>query len=412
MKRLGSILIAAALCGPGIAFSQTPANPFDESAAAPAAKAASTAKADQNGEEQEPPLVVEVYEVGDLSMVGLPSYPAKKLNDLGDGQSLFPEKDELSATSFYSMNYGPYSNSSPNGCMIPDRNDALVSVLTKVISPTAWDEVGGSSSIKSFGDLLVISTTEKNHDAIRSLLGQIRKHIASRKTLVVETHWLWLSEEQLNRLAPNSSGTVDEKAWDEHQKQLNREDSDLITGYHATIACMNGQTVSAVAGTQRRFIISLIPVVGDNGTAAPQVISTPSAESRAVGYQPQSATVQEGAALQVRPILCGEDQVVVDLHGRVVEVEIPYAPEDSPAKEAAKKTNGGSENVVAAIAKAVDRPVVNTARIDTTFRAPLGSRTLVGGVTGSTRPEPGEPNLYLFAKVTVREAAKETQNNK
>jgi hypothetical protein len=288
--------------------------------------------------------------------------------------------------------------------------DATVDLITKVISPSFWDDVGGRASIQPFGDLLVISTTEKYHAEILSLLAQIRAHIASRKTLVVETHWLWLTEEQLNRLIPNSSGEVDERAWKIHQQQLNREDSELMPGYHATITCMNGQTASTVAGRQRRFIISLIPIVGDNGISPTPITTTPfsvgGTNSRAVGYQPQSITVQEGAALQVRPILFGDDQVILDIHGRVVEVETPDQNEILAAGQLPKKPddNGGSD--IRDIVKAVDRPVVNTSQIDTTFRTPLGTRTLVGGITGSTHPEPDEPNLYLFAKVTVKEPAK------
>jgi hypothetical protein len=425
MKSLRTILIAVAAFWMGIACSRADDDPFAEKTARPTAKAAESiakqladriaapAKAEQEGEDAESLLVVRVYEVGTLALIDMPSYPAKKLNDLGDGRSLFAEKndafeqthlqmsDGMSGTGISPVHYG-------SGCMVPDKNDAIIDTITGIISPNSWSEVGGSSSIKSFGDLIVVSTTAKNHDTIRDLLGQIREHITSRKTVVVETHWLWLTEVQLKKLVPNSSGEVEEKAWENHQKQLTREDSDIIPGYHATIACMNGQTVSMVAGRQRRFIISLIPVVGDNGTAAPTA-SVPAnvgaAESRAVGYQPQSSTVQEGAALQVRPMLCGDDQVIVDFHGRVVEVDIPYEAENSTAKESAKKTAAG--NAVQAIAEAVDRPVVNTSRIDTTFRAPLGARTLVGGITASTRPEPDEPNLYVFAKITVRQTPKE-----
>jgi hypothetical protein len=424
MKSLRTILIAVAACGMGIAFSRAEDDPFAEKTAPPAAKAgesiakqlaeriAAPTKAEQN-DNDEPPLVVKVYDVADLIPDDVPNYPARKLGDLGDGRSLFTEKHDPLALPHLQMSdgmggYGMSPVLSGGGCMAADKNDALIDTITAVISPTSWRKVGGSSSIHSFGDLIVVSTTAKNHAAIDGLLGQIRSHLASRKTVVVETHWLWLTEVQLKKLVPNSSGTVDEKAWENHQKLLTREDSDIIPGYRATITCMNGQTVSTVAGRQRRFIISLIPVVGDNGTAAPtaSMPANAGAESRAVGYQPQSSTVQEGAALQVRPMLCGDDQVIVDLHGRVVEVDIPYEAENSAAKESAKKTIAAG-TAVQAIAEAVDRPVVNTSRIDTTFRAPLGTRTLVGGITASTRPEPDEPILYVFAKVTVRQTPKE-----
>jgi hypothetical protein len=459
MRCLSMVLIVAALCWTGVTFSQpqdapvnkpapAPSLPgakvgygglFDDSVKKPAAEPAAneitsessqtpeqstlTANADSQDEEQEPPLVLRVYDVVDLSRIDVPSYSARKLNDLGDGRSLFPEKDDPLDQSFMQGGFGMGGISGPaggSGMNAPFGFDPIVDLITKVISPSFWDDVGGPASIQPFGELLVISTTEKHHAEIRLLLSQIREHIASRKTLVIETHWLWLTEEQLHALTPNPSGPVDEKAWEEHQKRLLQEDGDLLPGYHATISCLNGQTVSTVAGKQRRFIISLIPVVGDNGAPAAGAGSIPlnvgGANGRSVGYQPQSITIQEGAALQVRPILCGEDQVILDIHGRVVEVETPEQsvnpPSDQDAKKSAEKADDQEGTGVRAIAEAVDRPVVNTSRIDTTFRAPLGTRTLVGGITGATRPELDEPNLYLFAKVTVKQPEKEDRKSK
>jgi hypothetical protein len=403
MKSLGKISIVVALCLTGSALAQAQFFQGGGRSAQPAANV------DQNGEEQEPPLVVRVYDVGDLLMIDLPSYPAKRLNDLGDGRSLFSDNFEPSEQMQLPMYSAMGAHAPVNYDSASDNFDGLTDLITGTIAPTIWDGVGGSSSIRAYGHLLIISAPEKNQTEIHALLSEMRHHLNSRKTVVVETHWLWLTEEQLRHLVPNSSSVVDEKAWGEHQKQLAREDSELIPGYHATITCLNGQTVSVLAGRQRRFVISLIPVVGDNGAPA-TITGVGGSNARSVGYQPQSATVQEGAALQVRPILCGEDQVLLDIHGRVVEVETPEQGENPAAEQSAKKAAADGKTDIDAIAKAVDRPVVNTSRIDTTFRAPLDSRTLVGGITGSTRPEPDEPSLYLFAKVTVK--LKDVQKNK
>jgi hypothetical protein len=429
MKSLGLILIVALLCWTGIAFSQSEENPFDKSPAELAAKAMESNSqpspvkealptANQNGEEQEPPLVLRFYDVSDVIAFAISDYPAKRLNDLGDDRLLFPEANDPIDMTMPNMYSGLASGSSHAIPKPPlaSSGDDLGNLISRIVSPSQWDQVGGSSAFRIYKGMLVVSAPEKEQAQIHSLLAQIRAHIASRKTVVVETHWLWLTEEQLNRLVPNSSGEVDERAWKIHQQQLNREDSELMPGYHATIICMNGQTASTVAGRQRRFIISLIPVVGDNGISPTPIMTTPfsvgETNSRAVGYQPQSLTVQEGAALQVRPILFGEDQVILDIHGRVVEVETPDQNETLPAGQLPKKADDNRGSDIRDIVKAVDRPVVNTSRIDTTFRAPLGTRTLVGGITGSTHPEPDEPSLYLFAKVTVKEPLKESQKNR
>lgn len=393
MKRLGLFSVVAVVLSSGVAYSHA------QFGVVPPGR---------HVEEKESPLVVRIYEVGDLAMAEPTPYPATKLGDLGDVRSLF--SDELDAS--YPM-LGPMGGgmgqghpvTGTGGGTIPRPNDELIAAITGTVYPTVWNNVGGSSSIHSVGDLLVVAASEQTHAEIRALLGKIREHIHSRKTVVVETHWLWLTEEQLHRLATELAGAVDEKAWDEYQKELNREGSELMPGYHATIACLNGQTVSTVAGRQRRFVISLVPVVGDDGTPAA------AAGGRSVGYQPQSATVQEGAALQVRPLLCGDDQVIVDLHGRVVEVETPDEGQNTPPEKVRKKTYDGGTGINALV-EAIDRPIVNTSRIDTTFRAPLGVRTLVGGITGAAAPEPDVPSLYLFAKVTVREKVKETAKGK
>jgi hypothetical protein len=354
----------------------------------------------RNVEEKESPLLVRVYEVGDLAMAEPSPYPATRLGDLGDVRSLFSDKseplDSMLAALGGGMGQGARPVTGAGGGTLPRPNDELIDAITGAVTPTVWSNVGGPSSIRSVGDLLVVSASEQTHAEIRTLIGKIRDQVHSRKTVVVETHWLWLTEEQLHRLTPELAGAVDQKTWGEHQKER-----ELTPGYHATIACLNGQTVSIVAGRQRRFVISLVPVVGDDG--APAAV----AAGRSVGYQPQSATVQEGAALQVRPLLCGDDQVIVDLHGRVVEVETPDEGQNIPPEKARKKTYDGGTGINA-LAEAVDRPIVNTSRIDTTFRSPLGVRTLVGGITGAAAPEPDVPSLYLFAKVTVREKAKET----
>jgi hypothetical protein len=89
----------------------------------------------------------------------------------------------------------------------------------------------------------------------------------------------------------------------------------------------------------------------------------------------------------------------------VVEVETPDEVQNTPPEKIRKKTYDGGTGINA-LTEAVDRPIGNTSRIDTTFRAPLGVRTLVGGITSSAAPESDVPSLYLFAKVTVREKAK------
>jgi hypothetical protein len=446
MKTFSMLLTAMALCWPGAVFSKSDDDPFGESPQKPAARKmssetqpatekANSAAAIVNGDDQEPPLLVRVYDVRDILLAVPSAYPASKSSDLDNSQPLFPFDEGTFYPFQGSMGMGgmrsgndPAPSSLAN--KVPNTFDSaaqdvtaineLSDLIKRVFSPAMWVSSGGEWEISHYGDLMVVSTTENVHEQVQILLGQIRKHLASRKTVTVETHWLWLTEEQLLTLAPNSGGLVEEEAWDAHQKRLASEDSELTPGYHALISCLNGQTVSTLAGRQRRFMVSLIPVVGDEGISQNPAPATPACfgggNNRAVGYQPQSSTIQEGAALQVRPILCGDEEVLLDIHGRVVEVETPDQPQVSPpdhfANTAPKQPGANYGSDIRDLATAVDRPVVNNSRIDTTIRLPLNSRVLVGGITGSTPNSPDEPNLYLFAKVTVQKASKDTDKNK
>ena len=302
--------------------------------------------------------------------------------------------------------------------------------VTSLVSPTDWDSAGGQSSLRLLGDLLLVRTTRQNHRQIASLLNCIRRRAAVRKVVCVEVHWLWLSEDELHRLAPASIEkddkrsavclTVDDAAWDRLAKERAAEDSDVRAGFHAIISCLNGQTVVAAAGRQTRVIVSMIPVVGgppgpsgavnmtaNNGPPAsvagtpcypPPPVAPPNQPS--VGYQPTTTTIQEGPAVEIRPVLCGKSQILFDVHSRVIELQTSETGGGAPAKSPAANQEA---NLVRDLAAVVDRPQMSAHRIDTTLRAALGRRVLVGGITFGTEPEPGDRSLYVFVKGVVCE---------
>ena len=398
--------------------------------------------AERGEDDREPPLVVRVYDVTDL-IFRVRSYPARRLSDLGDRRKLFPETAETS---------GPYGGSMTLNDSLGIRNGmiwsgggisgdnarhrrvepiiGLSTLIQSVVSPNDWVDVGGNSSAVTYGNLLVIHTTENNQKQVNSLLNAIRQKMAARKMVSVETHWLWLTKEQLAALvaadSKESQGQVapcaiEEAAW----KRLllaqakGKENCDIREGYHATIKCMNGQRVSAVAGRQRSFMMSVIPVVGQfadkgvtgqfAGSGLPRTSSSYE-RSTAMGYEPVVTIVQEGAAIEVRPIICGDDQVLLDLHARVVKVE-STEKEAKPAAtpETAKPTEKPTSRqgtVIRELAEKLDKPVLMTHRLDTTIRAAAGRHTLVGGITCETTPSPGQPNLYLFVKPLIHEPPK------
>lgn len=274
--------------------------------------------------------------------------------------------------------------------------DNLIDAIKTTIEPTSWDDTGGRGSIAPLGNSLIISTTPTTHDQIAVLLDSFRKRWGTLRTVTVEARWLWLTETQLAGLLTvsdqraettesNAFGLVNDAAWEAHVKELLKADREQPPGYQAAVTCYNGQTVHTVSGEQHRFVTGLIPVIGD---------ATGAAAEANVGYQPLVATLQEGAALQVTPMTTTAGRyVVLDVHSRVVRLR------DKPVKEPDRPPQFGAQ----AVAGTVDRPVVERHSLETTLRVPVDRRMLVGGMTFAAQPKRGDPGLYLFVKLTVRE---------
>ena len=109
-------------------------------------------------------------------------------------------------------------------------------------------------------------------------------------------------------------------------------------------------------------------------------------------------SIQEGAALQVTPVVTRNAKfVVLDVHSRVNL--FGETPKPAPVKE--RGLFGGSTTIEQIIA-AIDRPALQTQRLATTLRVPVGKPSLIGGMTFAT--EGGGPaNLYLFITASVQE---------
>jgi hypothetical protein len=283
--------------------------------------------------------------------------------------------------------------------------DELIEAITKTISPSDWSEMGGRCSIAPLGNSLLISATKNIHGQLESLFAAFRKRWGTLRTVSVEAHWLWLTEEQFDRLLSDSRerssggdekifGLIDETPWKELRGLLTQAGDDQPAGYQSVLTGFNGQTVSTVSGGLKRFIIDMIPVVGQEMNPASSALP-----SQAVGYQPVTTTIQEGAALQVTPMVStGGKYVTLDVHSRVLRVQESRTPPPAvlPGMMAAP-------SVVRDLAAAVDRPQIENCHLATTLRIPEGRRMLVGGMTFESIPQPGQPNLYLFVKVQVQE---------
>jgi hypothetical protein len=355
--------------------------------------------------DQEPPLVLKVYDVADiqLDVAG----PAKGIDDLNESGSSLGGNGMIT---MQGMSAGPppdNSHAQRNGGNAPlsDTGDQIRDIVDSLILGTESAGVGGREDARVLGDALAVSASEKHHAQIATFLDTLRKRAAARKMVAVEVHWLWLTEEQLKSLMP-ADGTdratahriVDDAAWLRLAKERAKEDNDFRLGYHAAVTCMNGQTVLTNGGRQSRFISTMIPVVGDATPPAPPTPSASSPTERSTGYQPVTTMIQEGAAVQLKPILCEGNQVLLDIRARAVEIQSRNGVVETADARAKADSRGG---IVRELASVVERPDVLNHRLDTTLRAPLGRRVLVGGITRSTVPNQGEPNLYVFVEASV-----------
>lgn len=381
-------------------------------------------------EDKEDVLIVRIYDLSDL-LAPVNSYPAMVFSDLGSSNvPIFPDAllSELSGISGMggmggmmsapssppAKPSGPASSNAlfqagmTNYAVRPGRpsaaNDArtdldgLVDAITSAINPTSWDEVGGPGTIAPLGNALIVSNTQNVHEQITALLDVFRKRWGSLRTVSVRADWLWLTDAQLNALlikdAKSFAGEsrafcmVDENAWSARAEELQRVEKDSPAGYRAVLTCYNGQTVHAVSGEQRQFIVSMIPVVGGAEGA-----------DSGVGYQPVVATLQEGAVLQVTPMITTAGKyVVLDVHSRVVLLDEPEKPKDGEYHYIQPIVHSTQ-----AVTSSIDRPKVSNSHLETTLRVPVDRRVLVGGMTFQARPKKGEPGLYLFVKLGVQE---------
>jgi hypothetical protein len=360
-------------------------------------------------------LVVRIYDLSDLFAVA-PAYYARQSADLDDDQLIFDRAQGALGGGMGGFGGGGFfavrPETMPAKMAEPLRQvgnnhagdtagnlggartslDDLMKSITQSISPEDWKENGGRGTIARLGNNLMVSTTARSHEQIENLFTLFRKRWGSLRTVSLNAHWLWLTDEQIADATGGKGGgfgKVTDEAWQalrEQAKQFERG------GYHAMLTCYNGQTVSTVAGGQRRFIRKVSPLEVGSDKDGKSVF----------GYETQTGIVQDGAALQVTPLTTSGGKIVVlDVHTRVNRFAEPER--DKPAPRAGKAAAEGQAEVVSQLVAAVDRPQLNSYRLATTLRVPINETVLIGGMSASGEPEPGEPGLYLFVHLAVQE---------
>ena len=372
-------------------------------------------------------LVVRLYDLSDLFAVALP-YNAEKLEGLNTSRTqLFPRPAVEDVRGGGGMGGGGMGGGGgffnvPD--QMPKRTDLqqqslhqragnttasvwasmddLIQAITGTISPTSWDEVGGSGSIARLGNALLISSTRQNHEQIEALLQLFRQRWGTLRTISVRAWWLWLDETQLTGLlrgnpprakgeAPAAFGVVDGDSWQKLLATFVGPDRPEHTGYRASLTCYNGQTVSTQSARQSTLVTDIQPKILPKEKDSDRV---------AVIYQATTAVIQEGAAVQMTPISNTSGRyVVLDIHSQVSEL----VKQPAAARPAVENAEAGGLPGPAEIIAAIDRPKLSIQQLATTLRVPSDEVMLVGGMTSDTPPDAERPNLFLFVKVTVQE---------
>lgn len=365
----------------------------------------------------EPRLVVKVYDLSDLFTVA-PSYPAYEPTELirgselqpvfphvasagggaaaggfGGGGGLFAVPSTVDRQPFGTLNQGSGASGAP-ATDVRTSMQSLIDTITSTIDPDGWADVGGPSTVAPVGSSLLISTTSETHAKLTALIDLFRQRWGSLRTISVQAHWLWLSPTQVDEVlvqpkagaAPAQEISLNTVTPGEWKKLLAAasEKEGAAAGYHSIVTCYNGQTVATQAGAQRIVVTGITPVVAGGQQAA-------------VAYTPVTRTVHEGATLQITPLATRHVKyVVLDVHSRVNLL--------TPNPRALEKVEKVESGPIAPrqVVDALDRVSLQTQRLETTLRVPVGLPTLIGGMTFSAA-EGKNSHLYLFITTKVQE---------
>lgn len=294
--------------------------------------------------------------------------------------------------------------------------ESLVTAITEVISPDSWKANGGASTMTTLGTALLVSADESTHSQIESLLGLFRQKWGTLRTVSVNAWWLWLTEAELAGLlgtedAEAKPAEVDGKpvfgvvqnmpAWQQKiQGKAAEGAAATLQGYRAAVTCYNGQTVHTLSGDQRSVVTQVQPLITRDETGQPV---------GSVAYLPTLTVIQEGAALEVTPLVTISGKIVIlDLHSRVSRLQEEAA---AAAAAAEGEKDGGPEAPVKdsrvlspqVVLQALNRQPLAVQRLSTTLRAPADRVMLAGGMTFNRQEQAGGRSLYLFVKASVQE---------
>ncbi|MBC8353361.1 MAG: general secretion pathway protein GspD [Planctomycetes bacterium] len=347
-----------------------------------------------------------------------------------------------------SAGFGP---GSMGGAALADF-DTLIQLITSTIKPDTWDEVGGPGAIEPFPTnlSLVISQTQDVHEQIADLLEQLRR--LQDLQVTIEVRFITLRDDFFERigvdfdfdiddnvtaLPPDDSGPSvaigldpagvpttdfdfsftqdsfgitapafggfqganaanfgfailsDIEAFFLVQAATGSDRSNVLQAPKVTL--FNGQAASVSDVSQRPFVTSLIPVVGDFAAA----------------HQPVIVVLSEGTSLGVQAVVSSDRRFVrltlVPMFSQIGQVEeftfdgsTSTTNASSNAVDANGDPTGNSDNqVVTTEGTTVQLPTFSFTTVSTTVSVPDGGTVLLGGIKrlSEERKEQGVPML-------------------
>jgi len=328
-----------------------------------------------------------------------------------------------------------YGTSSMGGAAMADF-DTLIELITSTIAPDTWDEVGGPGAIESFATnlSLVISQTQDVHDQIADLLEQLRR--LQDLQVTIEVRFITLRDDFFEQMGIDFDFDMDDNVLQLPQEDSGNSvtigldangmptaDLDIsfnqgsfaasqpaFGGFDASSAAsigfailsdieaffvlqaaqgdqrtnvlqapkvtlFNGQMASVNDTSQRPFVTSLIPVVGDFAAA----------------HQPVIVVLSEGTSLSVQGVVSSDRRFVrltlVPFFSQIGDVETFTFDGTTTTDSGSNVTDpdgnptGPTDNIrTTTSGTTVQLPTFSFTTVSTTVSVPDGGTVLLGGI--------------------------------
>ncbi len=331
--------------------------------------------------------------------------------------------------------------------------DTLIELITSTIAPDTWDDVGGPGAIESFPTnlSLVISQTQDVHDQIADLLEQLRR--LQDLQVTIEVRFITLRDDFFEQMGIDFDFDIDDNVQQLPQDDQGNSvtigldatgvptadlditftqgsfgaSSPAFGGYDAAsagsigfailsdieaffvlqaaqgdqrsnvlqapkVTLFNGQQASVSDTSQRPFVTSLIPVVGDFAAA----------------HQPVIVVLSEGTSLSVQAVVSSDRRFVrltlVPFFSQIGEVE-EFTFDGTTSTETGSNVTDPDGNPIetgnmktTTSGTTVQLPTFAFTTVSTTVSVPDGGTVLLGGIK-RLREGRNEQGLPVLSKL-------------